>query len=340
MISAPNSNNQTITKGTIRSYGAGGAGTNITSRLEGLTASADEGYAKLLTTYIDTSKSNTIGMSGVPSDKFYLIPARDGSGKLRTENREEIREHARAILQKHAPGDLNLVNHSGGGGSGSVIGPVLVRELVMRDLPVIVFMVGSAESVQDAKNTLATLKTYEGIVKSTGKPITLVYMQNTRTARRAEIDRRFVDMNSALAMLFSRGNKELDTQDLLNWLRIDRATNQEPRLTVLSIFGPDDVIGPIGNLLSLATLTHGDLDTSFNNQVPAFHAIGYVQSADQGIISKLPVHFAISDGILGEATASMNAVVDEHQISQDSMIRSKPLLGKEDKVDADGFCWD
>jgi hypothetical protein len=338
-MNASSMNNTETRTGQVRIYGVGGAGSNVTSQIENVDRNDVEAFiqADVLTCYADTSRSNL--EDGIPNEKFYLIPARDGSGKIRTENKDEIAEYVLPILQKFQPADLNIVIHSGGGGSGSVIGPMLVRELMKRGVPVLVFMVGSAESVKDAQNSLATLKTYASLVSALQVPLTLAYLQNTRETPRETINTRIKGMVSALLMLFSRNNKELDTQDLINWLRFDKGAGHDPQLSVLSMFGKTESVPDIGNLLSLATLTIPGADTSFNGMLPAYHAIGFVQTNDNTVRDRLPVHFAISDGILSPAAEGMQRVLDQHQQSQNAMVKTKSILGKTDQADDGGMVW-
>lgn len=300
--------NQAKQQGRMNVVGCGGGGTNVVSRLEKLTEINDPVFSKITTAYIDTSRSNE---DRIPRSKLNLIEARDGSGQKRTENSSEIMDSIPSIAHSLPQADVTIAVSSGGGGSGSVIAPLLVRFLMERKQPVIVFLVGSAMSLMDAKNTLSTIASYEGLVEANQMPLTLVYLQNSATMSRSEVDQAFFDMISALSMLYSRNNREMDTQDLRHLLSYDKVTAHGPQLTVLNIVGNDQSVGNIGNLISLATLIHGDMDSSFNGQRADYHTIGYVQSDDVEVVSKLPLHFAITDGILHDVAAELEEVIKE-----------------------------
>ena len=99
-------------KGTLRLYGAGGAGINCISIFNDV--KPDLGAASILTTYIDTSRSNL--KPEFKEDDCFLLKGVDGSGKIRRENHKEISESIKKILLDHKPGDFNIVVSSASGG--------------------------------------------------------------------------------------------------------------------------------------------------------------------------------------------------------------------------------
>jgi len=138
-----------MSSGKIRIYGCGGAGINLTSHFINLPA--DGNYAEVLAAMVDTSRSNI--STDIAEDLCYILPEVDGSGKVRKENHEVIGGVVKQILLQHKPEDLNVVVFSGSGGSGSVIGPLITKELLSREHSVICVMVGSDESAITCTNT-------------------------------------------------------------------------------------------------------------------------------------------------------------------------------------------
>mgnify|MGYP005850219109 CR=1 FL=1 len=98
--------------GTIRIYGAGGAGINIASQFQ--TRPEQTGYASPQPVYIDTSSSNI--KNHIDKKDLYLLEATDGSGKIRKENANEIQNVIKNVLLEMKPLDLNVVVFSASGG--------------------------------------------------------------------------------------------------------------------------------------------------------------------------------------------------------------------------------
>lgn len=102
------------TKGRIVCYMAGGTGINISKTLMQHFKKLDMApAAQVDIVLIDTSTSN---LAGNTASNVYLIKGLDGSGKFRRENHGRISQVALNILDKHEPGDLNIVVSSLGGG--------------------------------------------------------------------------------------------------------------------------------------------------------------------------------------------------------------------------------
>src|ERR1700690_3688627 len=129
-------------QGKVRLYGCGGLGSNIVKDYIGRQPAP--GFATPLTSFIDTSRSNLAGIAN--QDDIFVLEGTDGSGKVRKENHAQISAAVKQILLKQAPEDFNIVIFSASGGSGSVIGPLLVSELLSRGHAVVVLTAGSSES--------------------------------------------------------------------------------------------------------------------------------------------------------------------------------------------------
>jgi hypothetical protein len=278
----------------IRIYSCGGAGLNIASYFETYRNGSDPGFASIDPVYIDTSKSNLT--PSLPADSVYMVEGLDGSGKVRAENHAKIAECVLDILQKHRTGDLNIVLSSASGGSGSVIAPSLVSELLTRDVPTIAIIVGSTGSRIELENTIRTLKSYESIAQMRRTPVVGMYFENSQKTTRKSVD---ADIHTAivlLAALFSGDNRELDSSDLRNWLKYTKVTSYPPRLSSLEFFTKivnlDKSVTPI----SVATLGVDDGSTDVGMTVE-YHCVGY---SSKNTIDKIqldtPIHAVVVDG--------------------------------------------
>lgn len=287
-------------RGQIRLFACGGGGINIGKFLskyehpqQGMT------FAQLNTVYVDTSYAN-VGAENVTASNVMIVGEGDGSGSLRRENAETIVEHIPSLLLKHPPMDLNIVVFTSAGGSGSVIGPSIVSELLARDELVLVVTIGSRETSKYAENTLNTLKSLEAVARLRKKPVVMYYEENNDQRKRSQVDTGIVSTFGPLLALFSRNNAELDSQDLFNWINyhrvVDGVTPALSRLEVLSRVNQHAK----GEVISVATLTSIERGTEIDlgGQIPEHQCVGFIsQDISETLIEALPAHFAITDDV-------------------------------------------
>ena len=183
-----------MTKGKVTLYGAGGCGINIAKRF--YDAQPQVGVADLSFCFADTSRSN-ISAELDPKD-CYVLPDVDGSGKIRKENYQAITQVIQQIPINFAPGDLNIVIFSASGGSGSTMGPLIVRELLKEGHPTVAIVVGSFESYITANNTMNTIKSLDSISRSIGVPIVVSFENNIDNTRSTFVDHSVSTTNNIL----------------------------------------------------------------------------------------------------------------------------------------------
>lgn len=333
------------TKGVVRVFACGGAGINIVSQMQSLVEnSANVDYsAQLQLTYLDTSLSNLASCQALNMAKnhgtieYMVLDDMDGSGKVRAENYDEISNHVRLILEKFRPGNLNIVVSSGSGGSGSVLAPVLTSALIKQNKLVIPMTIGSTDSILDAKNTVNTLKSYVGISRATGRPVTGFYLENGRDGKRAAIDDVIRNYIKYLTVLFSNQNHGMDSRDLRNWLNYDLVTGFEPDFSSLVILTPShaqDVEALSNKQISIASLTTDNEGVQFAKQ-PEYACCGTLDVGDESTLD-LPTHFVIVDGDIHEAIKALNKVIDDGTTATASRPRRQNILGDSTAVDDSG----
>lgn len=320
--------NQVVQKGRIRVYAAGGAGLNIGRQLEEHRGINETAFAVLDICYADTSRSNL--QADIPADSTYLLDGLDGSGKVRAENHQEITKHVRNILQQFKPADLNIVISSAAGGSGSVFAPLIASELLNGDHPTIVFTIGSTDTRLDAENTLKTLKSYESISKKNERPVVMVYRQNGQQARKS-VDEDMKAMVLALAALYSRENRELDTRDLYNWLNFHRVTTYQPQLVTLHM--DDKALGhrqTNGNVISVATLAK-EVDSTTLEDTPEYQCVGYIPEEAAGYLAeRCPIHFITTDGTVPLVVGELNKFIKNLEDQKNARIAKESILSSRD----------
>lgn len=324
--------------GQVRLYSCGGAGINIGSKVAAmLFGQQDQNvFADLDTVYLDTSKSNL--HKDIPADKLYLVDGKDGSGGERAANYSDIEPRTREILQQFKPVDLNIVLSSGGGGTGSVMASCLVGELLAKDNLTIVICVGDDATKKWTSNTLKTIKSYENIaVKTRQKPVVMYYLRNGADMSRKTVDARVQDLVSALLLLFSRRNRELDSKDLYNWINFQNVTSYKPNLVALSLFTDkvDSDLGKIGNLISIATLVADDLDPTLSKR-PEVQTIGYVEGTFNGKHLSVPYHYVTSDGIFRDEAKHLDSVLAEFEAEEAARLRPTTISSNADAATDSG----
>ena len=146
----------------ISVFCAGGCGTNIGKQITDLDIEVN---------YIDTSTSN---LKGVKSDNIFVLENIDGAGKDRSKTYEHFKDIAGDVVIKFKPSpSLNVVVSSLSGGSGSIIAPLIAKELIRQGHNTIVIAIDSKHSVKELDNTIKTFKTYQSISVSVKKAISL-----------------------------------------------------------------------------------------------------------------------------------------------------------------------
>lgn len=319
-------------------YAAGGAGTNVAAKLLQYIDHNDPGFAGLNICFADTSDSNL--SKDIPEDKCYIIEGLDGSGKVRAENHKEISKRTRDILQKFKPSDLNIVLSSAAGGSGSVIAPSLVGELLAKNCPVIVISIGSVQTRLEIENTLKTLKSYEAIAKMRSAPVVLAYLQNDSKTSRTQVDATIDYLITSLCGLFSGQNRELDSKDLANWLRFDRVTSFPIGLTSLTIVRGEDN-QTTGHVITVATIVEGEENSEYVGRdkiVPEYQCVGYspIPKDKKGKDSG-PTHFVVTQGELLGFTKKLEQTLQQFSDAREARVDIVSILSSDDEVTSDGM---
>lgn len=311
----------------MRIYGAGGAGINVASRFLG---AQQAGLARPIVSLVDTSRSNIA--QSVPDECCYILKDLDGSGKVRAENHEQIANEIKSILLAHKPGDFNVVVFSAAGGSGSVIGPLIVSELLERGHPIVCVVVGSDESTITATNTLKTLKTLEAIAQQRQAPVVMTYDHNLRGQPRSAQDDSMNYIIACLALLSSRTIAELDSKDVANFLRFDRTTSVSARLAVLDIVKNSSDLGN-NDVISVASILESPNEPGIT-VVPEYHCAGYTKLPMEGVRS---LHYAISITPVTRIASMLNETLRGLDEVRQSRVATATIIGKDDKVQNTGL---
>ena len=319
-----------MSKGTVALYGVGGCGLNIVNRFE--SHPPLDGQATIIPYYFDTSMANM--KDNIDPARHYLLKDKDGSGGVRSENYETISKVVRNVLQEQEPADFNIVVFSASGGSGSVMGPLIIKEMLERDLPVVAIVIGACESNLATENTMKTLKSLDNIASNiVHKPVVIHYAQNEPGVKRSEVDHLIMRTVVALSIMASGENHALDSQDILHFLQYHRATKVKPGLALLEVYEENDAVGrhktPIG-IISL--LKNPDEPT--HSVIPEYTKVGYPRR-ELGNFNLL--HFVIDHGEVSDIAKSMTDLMTEQEKLRQSRVNPGSLITNKDVSTDDGL---
>lgn len=280
----------------VRVYAAGGTGANITRSLLNFTGAEMAAGAKILPVFLDSSDSNIRDLKG--RVEHYLLDSVDGSGGDRAANLELIAQATPEILLTYPPKDLNIIVHSGGGGTGNVFGNCLARELLKRGEKVVIYAAGSALSKQETTNSLNMLLSYEKLCRH--KPVVMTYYENTAEVSESENNRNILRDIGLMTVLFSGQNHGLDSADLGNLLNYPKVTSFESRLTMLTAYS-GNVALPKGEVAVAMVSLIGDESHGVPVLDVEYRTKGTIENMeDIGIMQRMiPIHFVLTQGHFG-----------------------------------------
>ena len=222
--------------------------------------------------------------------------------------------------------------------SGSVLSPLIVKELLNRDAPVIVVAIGDNGSVIESNNTLKTLQTYENLaINVVKKPIVMAYYYNEGSASRKEVDKYVINMIESLRCLFANQHIGLDSQDLYHWLRYDKVTDYPNQLAVLTMVGNNDDLHKVyGKAISVATLAAEGESTDYPETVE-YHTEGEISKELSSKIYSVTTHFVISDGLVDRVAKDIESHLAKLKEEKDSRVIRQSIIKGVNDADESGL---
>jgi len=175
-------------------------------------------YAK--STKSKLNKITTIDTSGVvdvlPNVDSYRIKDLNGSGKLRRENLEPITNFIADMTAKQEIAEVNVVIFSFSGGSGSLVGPMLIDEILRQGKIAIIIGIIDTDSEIDTINALNTLRTLDNIVDKRDGYVPTVLFDNRNGRNKVD---KGIDITLAnITQLLNTPYLSLDKQDRVKFL--------------------------------------------------------------------------------------------------------------------------
>lgn len=300
-------------------YACGGCGVNIGRAIKDLNIDI---Y------FIDGSDSN---MRNVDQDKVFLVPEMSGAGKKRSITHEHFLPVAEDVLIKFKPStNLNVVVSSISGGSGSIAAPAIVKELISRNLPVIVIAVDSHNSVIEIQNSVNTLRTYKGVSSVTKKSVSLFYIENTN---RKEADQRAAQFINLLTVLTNKDKtEECDVTDLYNFINFDEVTDNKPSVAFLEV-GQNEPVNPEKGVVVASTiLMTTDRNAVIHPVVPEYLSTCIITDTDYNLDD---IRIDNTLGRLSKVVDKLESELKQH--ADNKKVNKFNDVDVEDDMDESGF---
>lgn len=278
-------------------YCCGGTGVNIGKEISKLNqvrlhAGDQTPYAELQVINIDTSESDL--RRHVNRENTYLYADMDGSGSDRSMNHESIRDGIPLILDKFRPSDINIVLNSCGGGSGSVIGPYLIKALMQDSQNTIAIGVANTDTVTRLRNTVRVRRSYEGIAQESQRVLPVMIHHGSKDTEN-NINQRIVRDIQTLALLFSGEIDRLDSADLGNFINFNNITDQDVGAVALKIITDPKSITENMDICSVVSLVNSPETPTKFPRAMEYHPVGVLDTGEEG---QKAIHFVLVDGEL------------------------------------------
>lgn len=193
---------------TVEIVGAGGAGANIVHELFGSFS-----LPNVSMSIIDTSKSNLINEK-IPAS---IIDGM-GSGKVRRSNANKAFEHISTMYEGKVAPDLTVIVFSAASGSGSVIAPLLMRELMVnQEKNTILIPINDTSDGLGSRNCLGTWSTLESMAEDNELYVPIYPLTNDGTSRE-QVNKTACVKIKQIVKLMTGDVLEIDYSDRINWL--------------------------------------------------------------------------------------------------------------------------
>lgn len=212
--------------GKMKVWGCGGGGVNIAK--DYLDFPSSPSSAEVDVCFIDTSDSN---LEDRLVEKAWLFDGLDGSGGIRKENAEAIAKAVPDIVRKFQPAEMNVVVFTLAGGTGSVVGPLILKKLLEDGHMAIGVVVWAQQAIRNAENTIGGVKTLDSISRTCGFPgIINLGFNGPGLMVDPKVDEEAHLMITTMAALCSRRNHGLDTADLKSLFNFTKSTKAVAQL--------------------------------------------------------------------------------------------------------------
>jgi hypothetical protein len=327
-----------MSKRVTRIYACGGGAIKITADLVDYVNVP--GFSDTKVSRLDTSDKNLT--ANMPQSSVFVLEGADGSGKQRDHNFKPVVAAMSKILAQHQPEDYNIVIFTAGGGSGSVIGPVLIGELLQRKAPVIALVIGTTGDETQAQNSVNTIKSLGGIQQQHKRPVVFSYFEVNQHFDQADVDNQVRNVLTGLLNLLDSDNTIIDNKDIVNlldWTNV-RNLNIPAQLVSLELFVDDELDELTGKAPITMASIYPDEKRKYLPVVPAYSTDGIRSAAavqNSPELAKVTMHYVIHAGPVAPAMRNLENTLQRIRDNQRAQSETSTVLGGDDNVESNGM---
>jgi len=318
----------------IKIYACGGAGITLCVKMMPVLKenSNKEGFSEFKFNFLDTTDKNIqhfrINDNDVHIFKDNSFKSRfiDGSGSERRLNFDLISNGINDFLDnKKIANDeknINIIIYSSGGGSGSVIGPLLHSKLLELNKPVLSFVIADTSSLGLIKNTINTLQTLGNLIKKHNKPVVVNYKVNNELNDDYKKSMEQVDSNilkdlNILSALFNKDLYNLDLQDIKTFLDYSylKSLNIPNDLVELKISNKNIELKENEKISIIRTMSDSETSPEHNVKNVLHWKYGIISKEEvfETFKEKLPIHSYLVHNSLIEEIKRLKYLMDKNK---------------------------
>lgn len=164
-----------------------------------------------------------------------------GSGGIRGRNYPQADAFVEQVLSRHKPGRFNIIICNTSGGTGNMLGLLMMRKLIKAGHPVIMGLITDFSSTWEMSNSVGALTSLNNQTSADilGAVVPFVYAANTSEKTIGEVNSELGDKIMLASLFLTESNGILDYEDTKNMLNYSANYNVPPALSQIRFFDQD-----------------------------------------------------------------------------------------------------
>lgn len=267
---------------------------------------------------------------------MFLTKGTRGAGKNRAFILPKVRPQVPAMMATIPEADFYVICYSLGGGSGSVLGPLITSALADRGAAFVSFVIGAKESPEVLQNGIDTMKTLEAIAVRKEVPVVIHYTPNVNGQTYEKTNEYVAEHIRRVALLTNQNHNRLDVHDVINWVRYNiKHKELIPQVCELHISDNRSDAESVPEAISIASL-YLDPAKEYAFGAGVVRTTGIMKQQDLDITDE-QLHFVINSIGVVEVMKSLTDAKIEVTRQQAKFVQRNPLLDPDDVADDDGM---
>lgn len=266
----------------------------------------------------------------------YLTKNTRGAGGNRKVILPLVRPQIPELMATIPEADFYIVVYSLGGGSGSVLAPLITNQLANRKATFVSFVVGAMESTDMLGNDIDTLKGLEALAVQKGIPLVVNYTPNSQGRSFSAINKEIADKIRQLVYMTNQNHGRLDVHDVNNWVRFtDKHDYLIPQLCELHIETTRKDAENVPEPISIISM-YADPAKEIAFGTPVYRKVGIIKPDDLDALDE-QTHFVINSVGVLEIMKTISDAKLEMTRQQARFAQRNPILDADDNIDDDAM---